>query len=390
MAIFEDNFNNIKLPKIYYANGTEYYLDPFRKKLVWKTPEEGVRQKMLRYLVDTVHVPEAMLQVEMLLSKYGIKSKRRADIVIERYTKDGQFLSPLAVVECKAPEIMLGEEAIDQILDYAEKLGVDYVILTNGNELMVAQYDYENNVYIDLEKIPTYHEMLNGKGDLLELEPDKKRFLFDELESNRDYYCGYEFNPDTPVKFRAFLTNLWECFLDYTHKIPQKKYRIFTIIKDYGIRFLSCGNAAGGGYQGAYRSFIIEYKGNTQFMNLGFFDYGSSTILTVSVDQDNHKLHNSLQYSIEQNLVKIGDSYHFYHSGRIAVGNIGSGKASELKELLKEEYPFIIQNGEIYLGSIQNDRLLYLDSPEVITLVENLLSYALVRDKYRKQVKSTK
>ena len=153
--------------------------------------------------------------------------------------------------------------------------------------------------------------------------------------------------------------------------------------KDYGIRLLSCGNASGGTYQGAYRSFLVKYHENTFFMNLSFFDYGTSTILTVSVDQDNHRPHNALQYSVDKNIVRIGEAYHFYHNGRIAVGKIGSGKSSELKELLENLYPVIIKNGKIELGTVHNNELLYMDTPEIMTLVENLLSYALIRDEYR-------
>ena len=150
---------------------------------------------------------------------------------------------------------------------------------------------------------------------------------------------------------------------------------------------MSCGNAAGGAYQGAYRSFIVRYKNTTKFMNLAFFDYGTSTILTVSVDQDNHKPHNSLQYSIDSNLRNIANKYRFVHSGRIAVGNVGSGKASELKDHLAKTYPVILNDGEIDLGTLRNERLLYMDDPDVVKFVENLLSYALLRDEYREIVK---
>ena len=118
-------------------------------------------------------------------------------------------------------------------------------------------------------------------------------------------------------------------------------------------------------------------------MNLSFFDYGTSTILTVSVDQDNHRPHNALQYSVDKSIVRIGEAYHFYHNGRITVGKIGSGKSAELKELLENLYPVIIKNGKIELGTVHNKELLYMDTPEIMTLVENLLSYALIRDEYR-------
>ena len=70
-----------------------------------------------------------------------------------------------------------------------------------------------------------------------------------------------------------------------------------------------------------------------------------------------------------------------------AVGNVGSGKASELKDHLAKTYPVILNDGEIDLGTLRNERLLYMDDPEVVKFVENLLSYALLRDEYREKVK---
>lgn len=387
MKDFNKELDAIELPPIHITRGKEHYLDPFRERLILKTPEETVRQRFLRYLVDVLNVPQNMIQVEMLLLKYGVDSVQRADIIIERYDVKKKEISPLAVVECKAPEIMLGDDAITQALDYADKLLADYLIITNGTDLISAKYDEKTGKYFDLEKMPSYKEMLNGQVDLLHIEEPKERFTFDKLVENQDYYCGYEFNKDTPKKLRPFLTNLYECFLDTSHKMPERKYQIFTLIKDYGIRYLSCGNAAGGSYQGAYRSFLIKHEGYTKFMNLGFFDYGTSTIMTISIDQDNNKPHNSLQYSVNNNLKKNGEVYRFLHSGRIAVGNIGSGKVAELKELLEQKYPCIIIDGQIDLGIIHNEQLLYLDNLEVTSMVENALSYALIRDKYREIVK---
>ena len=385
--MFQNELKKIKLPAVHISEGKEYYLDPFRKRLILKTPEETIRQKVLQYLLSCVKVPNEMIQVEMLLSKYDVESKRRADIIVEKLDEKTKLLCPLAVIECKAPDIMIGDDAINQALDYADMLFAEYVFITNGETLIAVKFDAALNRYVDIQGIPTYEDMLSGKADKLQQEELKKRFLFEELEENKDFYKGYEFNPNTPAHFLPFITNLWECFLDVTHKMPVKPYTIFNLVEDYGIRFLSCGNAAGGAYQGAYRSFVVQYKNTTKFMNLAFFDYGTSTILTVSVDQDNHKPHNSLQYSIDVNLRNIANKYRFVHSGRIAVGNIGSGKTSELKEYIAKAYPTILKNGEIDLGTLHNEKLLYMDDCEVIAFVENLLSYALLRDEYREIVK---
>lgn len=253
MYEIKEQLKNLKLPDICVSDGKEYFLDPVRDKMILKTAEEEIRQEIIQFLLKVIHVPSNMLQVEMLLSKYGVDSIRRADLVIDRYTKSKDVISPLAIVECKAPEIMLGDAEIQQVCDYADCLGADYIAVTNGIDMIVARYSEESNQYIELKSFPEYETMLKGEGDVLLVEPPKPRFSYDELENNRDYYCGYEFNPDTPVSMRSFLTNLWECFLDISHSLPEREYKIFTLLKDYGIRMLSCGNASGGTYQGAYR-----------------------------------------------------------------------------------------------------------------------------------------
>ena len=382
MTGFQKLLKDLKLPPIHKSRGKEYYVDPFRERLILKTPEETVRQQVLQYLLLYKNVPKEMIQVEMRLSKYHVNSARRADIIVERFNRNKSELSPLAIIECKAPEIMIGDSAIQQAIDYADELNADYIFVTNGDCAMTAKYEAESNQYAFLNELPDYQSMLCGQGDYLPEDKPKERFAFDILNKNKDYYCGYEFNPDTPSELLPFLTNLWECFLDTSHKIPEKPYKHFRLIKDYGIRLLSCGNAAGGSYQGAYRSFLIEYQSDTKFMNLGFFDYGSHTILTVSVDKDNNKPHNSLQYDVNA-IIKNGERYSFPHHGRIAIGKKGSGKISELKELIEREAPELLVHGDIFLGTLYNKKLLYLDDADVTDFVEKMLTYALIRDVFR-------
>ena len=49
-----------KLPPIYKRNGKDCYLDPIRKKLIYITPEETVRQEVISYLMDSLNVPRSI------------------------------------------------------------------------------------------------------------------------------------------------------------------------------------------------------------------------------------------------------------------------------------------------------------------------------------------
>jgi ribosomal protein S24E len=76
-----------------------------RKKLIIETPEELVRQDIIKKLIDFYDVPEDMIQVEMKVNKYGdyIESNDRADIIVEYLTvnEDAKLLKPIVVIECK-------------------------------------------------------------------------------------------------------------------------------------------------------------------------------------------------------------------------------------------------------------------------------------------------
>ena len=85
MTDFYKLLNNLQLPQIHRSHGKEYYVDPFRERLILKTPEETVRQQVLQYLLSYKNIPKEMIQVEMRLSKYQVNSTRRADIIVERF-----------------------------------------------------------------------------------------------------------------------------------------------------------------------------------------------------------------------------------------------------------------------------------------------------------------
>lgn len=104
--------------------------DPIRKREVPATPEEAVRQAVLRYLLDTVGVPPRLLGVEFSLANIEPGNFRRVDIVAWR-PGPGQ-LAPWLLVECKAPGIPVDDEVAFQAAHYLAKVPCGYVMLTNG------------------------------------------------------------------------------------------------------------------------------------------------------------------------------------------------------------------------------------------------------------------
>ena len=127
--------------------------DPLRKKDVALTPEEQVRSWFIGVLRDNAGVPLHMMGSEVPL-EFGQK-KFRADIVIY-----DRALKPLAVVECKRPEVELSEEVVLQALRYNAVLDVAFVFLTNGKNTYLYARTGDTDPFEALRELPKYEEML--------------------------------------------------------------------------------------------------------------------------------------------------------------------------------------------------------------------------------------
>lgn len=134
--------------------------DPLRKKEVALTPEERVRQWFVGVLSRQLDVP-----LHMMMSEAGFKlggKQFRADIII--YDRKA---SPLAVVECKRPEVELTGEVLDQAIRYNMVLNVSYIFITNGTKTYICRRKELNGStgYEFIDKAPAYQEMLDRHSE---------------------------------------------------------------------------------------------------------------------------------------------------------------------------------------------------------------------------------
>jgi len=147
------NLPQLNLPiaalKTKLVEGTTQVFDQVRKKYLVLTPEEWVRQHFIHYLNQEKNYPLGMMGVERMIKYNGMQT--RADIVL--YTTDGK---PNMIVECKAPNIKITQDAFNQIAKYNFKLQVPFLVVTNGIQHFCCQMDYETNEIKFLEEIPIY------------------------------------------------------------------------------------------------------------------------------------------------------------------------------------------------------------------------------------------
>ncbi len=124
--------------RISEKEGKEFVYDIIRKKDVALTPEEWVRQQIIHYLINDLKYPPSLFSVEKQI-KIGTLRKRY-DIVI--YQQD----QPWMIIECKEEKEQLDKNVLQQIMAYNSELKVSYLVLTNGQELLV--YNIKANTWI--------------------------------------------------------------------------------------------------------------------------------------------------------------------------------------------------------------------------------------------------
>ena len=128
--------------------------DPLRRKTVALTPEERVRQWLIGVLHDGAGVPLHQMMSEVELRFGAAEKVWRADVLI--YGRGG---APLAVAECKRPEVALTGAVLEQALRYNCVLDVRCILITNGAETRV--FVRKEDGWRGADHLLSYEELLS-------------------------------------------------------------------------------------------------------------------------------------------------------------------------------------------------------------------------------------
>ncbi|MFC5683536.1 type I restriction enzyme HsdR N-terminal domain-containing protein [Flavobacterium sp. MAHUQ-51] len=128
--------------------------DEIRKKFIILTPEEWVRQHVVRFLLEEKQCPKSLINVEKVLLVNGLR--KRYDVVV--FNPDGSIQ---ILVECKAPEVKITQMTFDQIARYNMTMKSTYLMVSNGLNHYFCQMDYQNEKYQFLAELPNYN--INNK-----------------------------------------------------------------------------------------------------------------------------------------------------------------------------------------------------------------------------------
>jgi hypothetical protein len=138
--------------------------DPIRQDFFKATPEEKVRQKLIRFMINQLNFPKGSLAVEKELSllphlknRKSAPEKRRADIICFAKNIHPKFLLyPLLLIECKAH--FLTDATIEQALGYNHCVGSYFVCIANKEQ--IKTFWYTDNKYRSIGFLPEYNQLI--------------------------------------------------------------------------------------------------------------------------------------------------------------------------------------------------------------------------------------
>ena len=134
--------------------GRKFILDVIRRKYVALTPEEWVRQNFIRYLHEEKQYPLSLIAVESAFPLF--KTSKRSDILIHN-----RLGKPVAMVECKSPDVKVSNEVFEQIVRYNLTYELNFLMVTNGMQHFCCRLDHHIKTTQFLKEIPSFAQ-ING------------------------------------------------------------------------------------------------------------------------------------------------------------------------------------------------------------------------------------
>ena len=138
--------------------GAKEIFDAISQKYVVLTPEEWVRQHLVKYLGEEKQLPISLMQREIPV-RFG-RTHLRADLVAYDRTA-----KPLVVAECKAPNVRITQAAFDQVGRYNAQLQAPYVVVTNGLSHYYCQVDQGRGAVTFVDDLPMYDAIRAQEGE---------------------------------------------------------------------------------------------------------------------------------------------------------------------------------------------------------------------------------
>ena len=233
-----------------------------------------------------------------------------------------------------------------------------------------------------------------------------EEFRYEELMSDEFKEAFVEncnISEYTPEYIKGFALNLLNLII-YKEIKNSKFLEKIGVFEDCRVSMPHFGNSGGGNYQVWSHMFIAkDYLNRDQVLGISICatahtendpHWGNrtgTTQLNVSITNKESR-HHSLQLNLDRacRYNPITNIVDVTHNGSLTSGKGGAAKRADVIAYIKKRAPELVHGDEIYLGRLNNSRLLEWKDPDVQSFIRNLLRYAVLRDGFRAEYKKSK
>ncbi|MDE0692627.1 MAG: type I restriction enzyme HsdR N-terminal domain-containing protein [Gammaproteobacteria bacterium] len=351
-----------------------------RDKAVPATPEECVRQRVLRWLMRDRGWPKESLRLEKSYRWVGDANRHHVRPDIELLV-DGNVL---VVVECKRPDVPLGERVDRQAIDYAVKSGAGWIWTTNGDSHGFLSMSPDGWIAVrSLEPLEVLADPpvadLAFPADATD-ESEVARY-WRSLGDEQFLDGGADYNRQLLLDAHCVLFGL-----SRDGKLPYSHGGVH-ILEDRGSAWHQFGNRSGRSYHTRYADFIAATAGSVEAVSLAVNRWYPGLRLCVGVTRRN-RAHHALQLNCENCVPnEAGASWSIYHDGAMsqvartdvleAVREAGAGAWIDRWDDGKDW---------VYLGELPYAAT--ADWTNSCELLANLIHYGIIRSNLREAVAS--
>ncbi|MFN3404116.1 MAG: type I restriction enzyme HsdR N-terminal domain-containing protein [Cytophagaceae bacterium] len=153
--MYQNENSRLNLPsfdyKIKESEGKHYIFDVIRKKYIFITPEEWVRQHFIHLLLSQYGYSRSLIRIEG--GHIYNELNKRSDILV--YDRNGL---PHLLVECKSADIEIDKKTILQASIYNQKYKAPYLAVTNGINHFCWKIDHDTHSFTQLKDLPKFSE----------------------------------------------------------------------------------------------------------------------------------------------------------------------------------------------------------------------------------------
>lgn len=135
--------------KLKQESGKTYIFDELRKRFLVLTPEEWVRQHLVKFLIEEKKYPRTLIKLEGGLKLNALQ--KRSDALL--FNTQGE---KVMLVECKAPSVRITQDTFDQVARYNFVHRVPWLVVSNGLQHFCCKVDFGKSIYTFHEEIPDY------------------------------------------------------------------------------------------------------------------------------------------------------------------------------------------------------------------------------------------